>query len=412
MPIRPPNCVLWLTGSVRCTPAILVGLTMTTAAAGSPAVPGAAAPPAADSILGWAQTLVPAGFSPSAAALLIFAIGLAIWLKGGRHLRIALAVAGGVAAAVLAWRLVPPAPGGGVEAWAPIVLATVGGAAAAAAARRLVATATLAGVFGLMAPAMVIAWDGMAAPLLEAAPAATSERLVSHARPAEAAPAPPDRPEGTGPVASAMSLRLDQAAGPPEAPPPPRSGIDPLARPEGRLEGLATFGRAAAADARGAGLDERVAAAAVDQGIDRLRGLVDGLTSRIAAEIDTLMGGDRSTEAVEVDSAAGLQIRDADAPSATARERIPTLGALGVAGMVAGLGLGLARSEFAARAATAAVGAALVILGGLHLPAGLVPGGWIGPTALEPVLVAWIAMSGLGTMLQWSYRAPAADIGR
>jgi hypothetical protein len=343
--------------------------------------------------LGWAAGIVPPGISPSAAALLIFAIGLAIWLKGGRHLRVALAASGGVAAATLAWRLIPPAAGGGVEAWAPIALATVGGAAAAAAARRLVATVTLAGVFGLMAPATVIAWDGMAAPLLATPPAATAEPLVPVARVESIArPAASDATDSGGIVG------------------PPAAGAGPLARPEGRLSELLTFGRAVADDAGAdvarevAGLEERAAAAMVDRGLDRLRALAGEFTALVSGELHARFGSRPAPDAAST-------IASAPAP-AIAGDRIPTLGALGVAGIVAGLGLGLARSEFAARAATAAVGAALVILGGLHLPAGLVPGGWIGPTSPEPILVAWIAMSGLGTMLQWSYRAGAADIGR
>ncbi len=360
----------------------------------------------------WLPLLVPPGFTPPAAALLILAAGTTICLGGGRHLRLLLALAGGALAGLLAAGLVATAaPGANVLL--PVAGCTVAGGLVAAAAARLLATAVLALSLGIAAPATVAAWDAMAAPHLEPLPAAAGADTVAAPAPSSLAGTAPARGSRSGAVAGAGA---DSGPAPIRDPGPVaataglRSAMlglaAPPAHPESADEPRVAIGRAAAL----AGAD-RLARLALDVGAnDRLAEAVADAGRRLRS----LAGRDEpvASPSAMADAPVAPHRAASRGASPPAPPRDPTMLLLAIGGIASGVGLGLTRAELAARAATASVGAILVILGGLHLPEGLVAGGWVGPSRPEPVLVAWIALAILGATLQWRYRPPLADIGR
>ena len=335
----------------------------------------------------WVERLVPPGFTPPAAALLALAVGLACWLLGGRHLRPVLAIGGGLVAAGLAWWLIrgPDAGGSprlGVDLAGPVLAAGLGGAAAACLLSRVLLAAWLAAVMAAIAPAAFIAWGSIAAAVPGPASAAASLNASS--------------PAGTGASSRAgrIVIRGDAIA-------EGSSGqrlIDAVAALESRLTQAAVPSSGwleAASEAGSAGL-----AAAGPQLGGTGPGIAGGLglTAATQGAVQRIEARGRS-----------LLARMPATRNPGDRRLLPWLALAGAAG---GVLLALVRRQVAARVATAGVGAALVLLGGLHLPRGLVAGGWIGPDRPDLTLTAWILLSALGIAVQWSYRPRTADIGR
>ncbi len=331
----------------------------------------------------WIERLVPPGFTPPAAALLALAVGLVCWLLGGRHLRGVLAVGGGLAAAALAWWILPgPAAGAqpeppGMDVAGPVLAAGLGGAAAAFLLSRVLLAASLSLVMAAMAPTAFIAWGSIAAGLPGPASAAASEgskpatnRIVIRGDEISRE----SLGERLVAKVSALESRLVQSAA-------PQLGL---------LE--ASSGAGSPGPAAGPGLGPGFG------GIDPT--VADGLGLTAATR--------RVVQRLEVRGRSLLARMPATRNPAD-RRLLPWLALAGAAG---GVLVAVMRREIAARIATAGVGAALVLLGGLHLPRGLVAGGWIGPDRPDLTLTAWILLSALGIAVQWSYRPRTADIGR
>ncbi|MHC4809054.1 MAG: hypothetical protein ACYTEV_01650 [Planctomycetota bacterium] len=340
----------------------------------------------------WIEHLVPPGFTPAAAALLVLAVGLACWLLGGRHLRAVVAIGGGLLAAAAAWWLVrmPDAaaaapPADPLDMAGPVAVAALGGAAAAWLLNRVLLAAGLALVMAAMAPAALIAWGAIASAVPGPASAAASPEW-------SVGPGGTSGPAGTA-GAGAIVIRSEDLVGSSVG----RRVVDGISRFESRLLATATPGPVPSHDgspppamANSLGGMMNSLGLSADGGLG-LAATAEGLVERVEARGRSLLARMPATR------------------TPGDRRMLPWL-ALG--GAALGVLLAVLRREVAARVATAGIGAALVLLGGLHLPRGLVSGGWIGPERPDLTLTAWILLSALGLAVQWSYRPRSADIGR